>query len=229
MKKKSGSEVFQDLLDYRTSHEITGDDSGSVSYAAAGYFPAGAFALDTGEAESLLDAAQESLREFARCGARRPALPRDPNVANHTAPGVFVTLRHKGQLRGCLGRVGGDAPLRECVPELALSAALDDTRFAPCDRDACAELDIEISVLTPRKRVRNRQNLQPGVHGAMLERGSCNGLILPQVGRRERWTRESFLRMLAAKAGLAENEWNAPDASLSVFQAFQYEREMTRN
>jgi AmmeMemoRadiSam system protein B/AmmeMemoRadiSam system protein A len=229
MKRKAGAEVFQHVLDYRTSHEITGDDSGSVSYGSAAYFPADAFALRACEGEALLDAAQASLVNYAQGGPRRPVEPNDARIANHTAPGVFVAVCREGRLRGCLGRVGSDSPLRKCVPELALSAALDDARFAPSDREACDEFDIEISVLTPRKRISSPERLRTGVHGAVLERGLSDGLLLPKVGRREGWTRERFLQALALKAGLAEDEWPAPDAKLSVFQAFEYKREMMGN
>jgi AmmeMemoRadiSam system protein B/AmmeMemoRadiSam system protein A len=228
MKRKAGAEVFQDLLDYRTSLEITGAAGSSVSYAAAAYFPADAFALEAGEADALLEAARESLDAYASNGPRRPAA-RKARSAKHSAPGVFVTLRHKGRLRGCVGRVSSAEALSECVPELALAAALDDARFAPVARAECGELDIEISVLTPRKRIRGAEKFQVGVHGAMLERESCRGLLLPQVGRREGWSRERFLRALAVKAGLAEEEWEAPGAKLSIFQAFEYEQKTARN
>lgn len=224
MRQSSGGEIYQQLLDYRTSADITGDTQSSVSYGAAAYFPAESYALEPEEAEAVLDSAEHALAEYARRGVRCYDEPESPDAGNHPIPGVFITIRRNGRLQGCLGRLHTGVPLRTIVPELTLSAALDDPRFGELPRGEYDDVSVELSLLTPLKQIRDPQSLKPGVHGAVLEARGATGLLLPQVGRREGWTRERFLRALSQKAQLGEAGWKLPGAKLSVFQAFCYER-----
>jgi AMMECR1 domain-containing protein len=78
---------------------------------------------------------------------------------------------------------------------------------------------IEISVLTPMKRIRDWKSFQLGRQGAYLESGSRSGLLLPQVATPGRFTQTSFLETLSRKAGLRPDAYQDPQARLSVFQA----------
>lgn len=224
MRQSSGGEIYQQMLDYRNSADITGDTESSVSYGAAAYFPAESFALEPEEAESVLDSAEHALTEYARRGVRCCDEPESPDAGNHPIPGVFITIRRDGHPQGCLGRLHTDVPLRAIVPELTLSAALDDSRFGALPRSDYDDVSVELSLLTPLKQICDPRNLRPGIHGAVLEAGGATGLLLPQVGRREGWSRDRFLLALSQKARLGEAGWKLPGAKLSVFQAFCYER-----
>lgn len=225
MRQASGMEIFQQTLDYRTSTELTRDRDSSVSYGAAAYFPANSFALNPDEAERLLSAAQQALERYAAGEARPYEEPDTSTAAN--VPGLFVTLHRNGELQGCLGRLDAAVPLSTLVPSLALAAALDDPRFESLPRAEFARLSVDLSVLTPRKLIASADHLHLGLHGAILQADSLCGLLLPQVGRREGWTRERFLRALSHKARLGDAGWLLPGAKLSVFQAFCYQRHPT--
>jgi AmmeMemoRadiSam system protein B len=166
---RAGAEVFQQTLDYQTSGEITGDYGHSVSYGALGYFPAPSFELGAEDAARLLESARRTLAQFLRSGRRvAAAAPATPALTRQA--GVFVTLHEQGKLRGCVGVPGGRGALAQAVGEMALSAALDDPRFEPLGADG-GEIEIEISLLSPMKRIRSREAYRAGEHGAHLEAG----------------------------------------------------------
>ena len=212
-----GEEVFQQTLDYQTSAEITGDFEHVVSYGSLGYFRADSFRLDEKAQGALLLSARETLRRLSATGERR-AIPPAASPLLMRRAGVFVSLHQGRELFGCIGLVTAETPLAESVPNLTLEAALDDPRFA---RRASVPdgLSIEVSVLTPMKRIRDWKSFQLGRHGAYLESGARSGLLLPQVASDGRFTQTSFLETLSRKAGLRPDAYQDPKARLSVFQA----------
>ncbi|MDR3718753.1 MAG: AmmeMemoRadiSam system protein B [Bryobacteraceae bacterium] len=212
-----GENVFQQTLDYQTSGEITGDFHHSVSYGALGYFPADSFWLDAGAQAALLASARATLHHLCATGERRP-VPPDPAVsALARRAGIFVSLHQRGDLFGCVGLRGADQPLAEAAPELTLSAALDDPRFAMRQRIP-EGLDLEISVLTPMKRIRSWTSFQVGRDGASLEYEGRTQLLLPQVASHG-YSAARFLEALSRKGGLRSNAYRDPQARLSVFRA----------
>ena len=95
--------------------------------------------------------------------------------------GAFVTLNKRGQLRGCIGHFGEDTPLYEMVSEMAKSAAFEDPRFPELRRDELDKIGIEISVLTPRKRIHSLDEFELHRHGIYIRKGYRSGTFLPQV------------------------------------------------
>ncbi len=213
----AGEEIFQAALDYQTSGEITGDYGHSVSYGALGYFPASSFALEPADQEHLLEAARASLERFVSTGQRIPVpAPRTAGLSLPTS--AFVTIYHAGKLQGCIGRMNDPAPMCTAVPQLTLSAALDDARFEPVHRGDTS-LTLEISVLTPMKRVTSPEALIPMQHGGLLEHGGKRGLLLPKVAEEHGMSRDEFLAVLAKKADLHPRVYKMPETRLRVFRA----------
>ncbi len=66
--------------------------------------------------------------------------------------GVFVTLKTRGKLRGCIGKMVSDTPLHKLVSDLAVSSATDDPRFNQIQPSELKDLEIDISVLSPLKK-----------------------------------------------------------------------------
>ena len=208
--------VYQSVLDYQTSGEIEGDYRHSVSYAALGYFPRSSFDLDEADRTSLLDAAEATLKRLRDTGERDPLVAAG-SAALSALRGAFVSLHHREELLGCVGNRGG-RPLAEEIGELTLAAALDDPRFRPA-ADQTGPIDIEISVLTPSRRIRDIDEFQIGRHGASLRLGRNSGLLLPQVAPKRQWTTEDFFRALARKSVLLPHLWRDPQARLEIFEA----------
>ena len=213
-----GEELFPARLDYQNSGELTGDYGHAVSYGAWGYFPAGAFLVSEEEQSLLLDSARRTLDHLQATGERRAMPPERGLSGLERRMGVFVTLFQDGKLRGCIGRAEGGSPLREAVPDLALAAGLEDPRFTPLARGE-AGLRIEISLLTPLKRVRDGGKLRVNEHGAALEYKDDRGLLLPKVATERGWSREQFLEALARKAGLDPKVYGKHGTRLFVFRA----------
>jgi AmmeMemoRadiSam system protein B/AmmeMemoRadiSam system protein A len=138
--------------------------------------------------------------------------------------GVFVTLnrtdpdevRTKGRLRGCIGQPEPTFPLYYGTVRAALDAALHDPRFEPVTAAELARIEVEVTVLSPRKPVASWKEITLGTHGIVLEKGGKAALFLPQVAPEQGWTIEQTLGALSEKAGLAPDAWKE-GARLSVF------------
>jgi AmmeMemoRadiSam system protein A len=172
---------------------------------------------------TLLRLARETIRACLR-NQKPPAEDgRDP--AFQELRGVFVSL-HKGErLRGCMGELDARRPLWQAVVRQARMSATGDPRFSPMDPEELPETRIEISVLTPMKRVPDAKALRMGVDGVFIvgrgpggeERAGC---FLPQVAEHTGWDKEQFLRALCSeKAGLAPDAWKDPKTEIYAFQA----------
>ncbi len=214
----SASDVYQLTLDYDNSGEISGDWSHAVSYAALGYFPWNSFLLPAEDTALLLESARRTLSRCQQTGEPKPLPVENPGPALSRRAGVFVSLHRAGQLRGCIGRVSGAEPLSCSVAELTLSAALQDSRFEPVGPQE-KDVDIEISVLSPLKRLTDSTRLVPGRDGAHVETHYAEGVLLPQVASGPEWTATRFLELLARKAGVSSDVYTEPGTRLSVFRA----------
>lgn len=133
--------------------------------------------------------------------------------------GAFVSLHKKGQLRGCIGTFETTRPVVEQVVEMAEAAATRDPRFSPVAQAEIADLDIEISVLTPPRDIDGIDEIIVGKHGLVISQGYRRGVLLPQVATEYGWDRETFLRHTCHKAGLPDNAWTDPKTTIQVFTA----------
>ena len=135
--------------------------------------------------------------------------------------GAFVSLHKHGRLRGCIGHFGEDIPLHEIVAEMARAAAFEDPRFMPVTADELADIDIEISVLTPMRRIESLDEFELHRHGIYIRKGYRSGTFLPQVADEVNWTKEEFVSHCAQdKAGIGWDGWK--DAELYVYEAIVF-------
>ena len=142
-------------------------------------------------------------------------------IALKTPCGAFVTLRRDGELRGCIGRFDASEPLYGVVQQMAIAAATEDPRFPPVKAGELAGLEIEISVLTPMRRISSVDEFELGKHGIYMKSGNRSGTFLPQVAAETGWSREEFLGHCARdKAGLGWDGWKT--AELYVYEALVF-------
>ena len=126
---------------------------------------------------------------------------------------TFVTLRHAGELRGCIGSIRPVRPLGADVRENAVAAAFRDPRFPPLAAAEFEATSIEVSLLSVAERldVRDEEDLvarlRPGVDGVILEYGGHRATFLPQVWEGLADPR-AFLAALKCKAGLPGEFWS---------------------
>lgn len=133
--------------------------------------------------------------------------------------GAFVTLKKKGDLRGCIGNFLSRESLARTIQEMALSAAFEDPRFSPVTLPELAKIDIEISVLTPLQEVKDPREIKVGEDGIFITRGMNRGVFLPQVATEQDWDRETFLENCCYKAGLPGDAWEQKGTRIEKFQA----------
>jgi len=227
-------------LAYAMSADESKDYSSSVSYMAMAFFAAdggksegikagkknenrkAGGLLNKAEQDYLIKLARESVTSAVR---DKRLLPLEKNAyadmpCMMEKRGVFVTLHKGGRLRGCIGYIKGHAPLAIAIRNNAVSAALKDPRFKPVTEDELKDIHIEVSVLTPLKRIRDPNKVVAGTHGVYLIYGSRSAVYLPQVATEQGWNREQFLKSLcASKAGLPEDTYLKPEAELYTFKA----------
>jgi AmmeMemoRadiSam system protein A len=173
----------------------------------------------------LSESEKETLRQIAKTVIEHqakkkpvPALDIDsPVLEEHR--GAFVSLHKKGQLRGCIGYIEGRGPLHKTIEEMAAAAAFQDPRFNPVTEKELEDLDIEISVLTPLKRIADVDEIEVGRHGIYVKKGWCSGLLLPQVAAEYGWDRKTFLEHTCQKAGLACDAWKDRETEIYIFSA----------
>jgi AmmeMemoRadiSam system protein A len=133
--------------------------------------------------------------------------------------GAFVCLKTKGELKGCIGHIRGDMPLDETIRQMALEAAFRDPRFVPLSEAEWKDTDVEISVLTPMRKIKDIEEIEVGVSGIYLEKRGYSGLLLPQVATENGWDRKTFLEFACMKAGLSRDAWKSKETDIYVFSA----------
>jgi AmmeMemoRadiSam system protein A len=160
--------------------------------------------LTSGQRRALLALARSSIESQVNGSA--PIAPGPLELPD--ASGVFVTIKRRGQLRGCLGTLQNRAGLAAEVVRCAADSASEDPRFPPVSREELPELSLEISVLGPLESIDARPDaFTVGVHGLVAEQGFHRGLLLPQVATEWGWDGEQFLRQTCVKAGLPPDAW----------------------
>ena len=137
------------------------------------------------------------------------AAPAVPDGDPLPASGVFVTVKHGGHLRGCLGTLEPLDNLAREVARCAADAASRDPRFVPVTPDELSDLSVDVSVLGPLERIDPRDPcaIVIGSHGLVVEQGRCRGVLLPQVASERRWTCEQFISQTCVKANLPPDAW----------------------
>lgn len=133
--------------------------------------------------------------------------------------GVFVTLRKFERLRGCIGTFEPRGGLLDSVDAMAV-AATEDPRFrsTPISSAELKDLTIELSILSPRRRIDDLMEFEFGRHGVYIRNGYAAGCFLPDVGQDNGWNREQFLSELCRqKAGLSPDAWRDPRTEIYVF------------
>ncbi|SMC25832.1 hypothetical protein SAMN02746041_02443 [Desulfacinum hydrothermale DSM 13146] len=221
------------ILHYATSADTTGDRSRVVGYLAAALWtpPSSPTSADpsssAAEMPPLSAADKEQLKAIARRAIEaklQENVPPPIELAQlsenlRRKRGAFVTLKIQGRLRGCIGQIVGRSPLAQTVARMAVAAAFQDPRFPPLTREEWPGVTVEISALTPLRRVHRAEEIQVGRHGLYLRKGWKSGLLLPQVATEYGWDRDTFLEQTCRKAGLPADAWRDPETEIYIFSA----------
>ncbi len=119
--------------------------------------------------------------------------------------GAFVSIKKKGQLRGCIGTILPTAStLVEEVVQNAVSAATGDPRFPPMTREELDEITISVDVLTPPEPVSGLEELDAEKYGVIVQSGYRRGVLLPDLPGVDNV--EKQVAIAREKAGIAPGE-----------------------
>lgn len=174
--------------------------------------------LSPRDKRELLSLARKTIETYLNRGGTYKPRTDDFSAALKTHAGAFVTLHEEGKLRGCIGQFEPTIPLYEVIQEMAIASATRDSRFMPVTSQELSKIQIEISVLTPLKKIQSADEIELGKHGIYMKKGYHSGTFLPQVATDTKWSLEEFLGHCARdKAGIGWDGWK--DAELFVYEA----------
>ena len=212
-----------EILKYANSGDTSGNKGSVVGYLSAAVYKKASEEkerpmLNDAQKKKLLSIARESITDFVKNGKRKKFSEADP-VLNKEL-GAFVTLHESGELRGCIGNMVGRGPLYQTIADMAIEAATGDPRFQTLSPKEIERIDIEISVLSPLRKVSSFTEVKIPGQGVLVKKGFASGVYLPQVATETGWNRDQFLTSLCAhKAGLATDAWKDPATEIYVFEA----------
>ena len=216
------------VLKYANSGDVTVDKSKVVGYSSILiYAPLEAEKkgdavmedeyLNKEEKKKLLEIARLSIIEVVTGKKQSPPDVTEERLKENC--GAFVTIKENDRLRGCIGYIQAVKPLYETVKDVAKSAAVNDYRFNPVSQDELDKLQLEISVLTPLKKINNISEIVVGKHGLYMKQGFNSGLLLPQVATEYKWDKETFLKETCRKSGLSQDAWKDKSTEIYTFSA----------
>ncbi len=174
--------------------------------------------LTQAQKKKLIDIARCALTQYVK--AKKSYIPQVEDYKLKKEAGVFVTLRKEGNLRGCLGSITARGPLYLEVQNMAVAAAGQDLRFRPVAESELKDINIEISILSPLKKVDNSDEIIFTKHGVLVKKGSRSGVFLPQVAKETGWSKDEFMANLCQhKAGLSADCWKEGNCDIFIFTA----------
>jgi len=137
--------------------------------------------------------------------------------------GTFVTLKLKGQLRGCMGCLTPSESILEGIQRNAINSAFNDPRFPALSATELDQAKIDISILTEPRDLEYTgaedllKKLRCNIDGVIIKKGGARATFLPQVWEQLPRT-ENFLACLCQKAGLTSEEWKKGELIVSIYQ-----------
>ena len=229
-------DIEVNLIEYRNSGDADiGDKSRVVGYYAISFSKStetnklnnqatnnmtndNDFILDDEDKQILLDIARKTVDEYIQ-NRNTPEINTDGFSQSLMTPaGAFVTLNKDENLRGCIGRFTPTEPLYKVVQDMAISASTKDYRFPQVTSKELEDIEIEISVLTPLKKIESIEEIELGKHGIYIKKGMQSGTFLPQVADKTGWSLEEFLGHCAQdKAMIGWDGWR--EAEIYTYEA----------
>ena len=170
--------------------------------------------------DAYVSLARLSLETFVRAH-RTLEVPKDlpknlPEELLNRRAGVFVTLKKKGRLRGCIGTIG---PAESCIAEEiirnAVSSGASDLRFSPVTEEELSELVYSVDVLSPPEPIASEEELDVKRYGVIVTSGRKRGLLLPNLEN---------VTTIKEQVAIALNKANIPEGDSYSMERFEVVR-----
>jgi len=186
--------------------------------------------LSDSDGEMLVKTARAVVTEFLKT-KNKMKLDQDFEEAFSSNAGVFVTLNHQSNLRGCIGYPLPDKKLYNALEEAAISAATEDPRFPSVAFEELDQITFDVTILTPPQEIEVLDPLEypskikVGRDGLIVKSGFNSGLLLPQVPKEYGWNEEEFLGHTCEKAGLPKEQWKKKDTKILKFEGIVFKEQ----
>jgi MEMO1 family protein len=203
------------LYRYANSGDVTGDKARVVGYAAMGLYKS---PLSEQQKQELLALARKTVRDYVKHKKNNPE-PEMKDTRLLANGATFVTINRQHRLRGCIGNIQPVMPIYRSVIRNAVAASSQDPRFPPMAPEELADMDVEVTVLSPMEQLDDVKNILIGTHGLYLIKGQQSSVFLPQVPVEQGWDLSTYLEQLCFKAGLPKDAWKDTSARLFIFSA----------
>ncbi|GAB1451563.1 AmmeMemoRadiSam system protein B [Draconibacterium sp.] len=186
-------------------------------WAITAYKRINKFSISEEEKMELLKKARTSISTFVVTGEKGDLIPPETPGILDEIMGAFVSIYVNGKLRGCIGGFAKKKTLNNIVQEMAVSAS-HDRRFDAVKPGELDKMELEISVLSPLKKIDSVDEIELGKHGIYIKQGNNSGTFLPQVATKTGWNLEEFLGHCSRdKADLGWEDWKTAD--MFVYEA----------
>ncbi|MGC9069723.1 MAG: AmmeMemoRadiSam system protein B [Elusimicrobiales bacterium] len=130
---------------------------------------------------------------------------------------VFVTLTLDGNLRGCIGSLTPHMLMADAVSEYAIKAAFDDPRFEPVSFEEFKRIKIEISLLSPLKRIKDLSEIKENLHGVYVKRGLMSATYLPQVWEHFSNKKDFLKSLMNEKSSIGYHNISDPQTEIYIY------------
>uniref|UniRef100_UPI00321738E9 AmmeMemoRadiSam system protein B n=1 Tax=uncultured Draconibacterium sp. TaxID=1573823 RepID=UPI00321738E9 len=207
-------------IEYQNSGDakMYGDKSQVVGYWAIAVFDENVpFVISDEDQKEIIEVARTSITKYIQTGKKIKLPPPKSDSILSTKTGAFVSVYVKGELRGCIGGFAQKKTLNELIQQMAVSSVCDH-RFDAVKSKELKYMTLEVSVLSPLKKIKSAKEIVPGRHGIYIRKGLNTGTYLPQVAKKTGWNVTELLGHCSHdKAGLGWDGWKT--AELFTYEA----------
>lgn len=149
--------------------------------------------------------AKYSLETYIKTGKTAELPTGLPKEMTKRRAGVFVSIKQRGRLRGCIGTI---LPTTESIAKEilrnAVSSGVEDPRFPPIKEVELPTLVYSVDVLGDPEPIDSPEHLDVRRYGVIVSKGGRRGLLLPNLEGVD--TVEEQIAIAKQKAGISPYE-----------------------
>jgi len=159
--------------------------------------------VDSDKLHPLVALAKEAVEKYVQ--GKEIARPKALTPEMKERAGVFVSIKKRGILRGCIGTFEPTKPnVAEEIIFNAISSATRDPRFPSVTPNELPELTYSVDILTKPEPVASKSELDPKKYGVLVEYQGKRGLLLPDLEGVN--TVDQQIEIACAKAGISPDD-----------------------
>lgn len=149
--------------------------------------------------------ARLTLETYVNSGKRVDVPVGLPHEMLNDKAGTFVSIKKRGQLRGCIGTIAPTCRnMAEEIIQNAISAGTDDPRFSPVKGNELDDLVYSVDVLGKAEPIKDISQLDVVRYGVIVSSGYRRGLLLPNLEGVD--TVEQQVDIAMQKGGIRKHE-----------------------